>query len=338
LKAASAGNGWVSHTVLWLLVLLMAVPADSQPAGGAATLMNVPGGVIDVSLPGEPMRLSSAELLAWVKDSATAVSHYYGHFPVPHLTLRIRAGRGSRVGRGVTYPRGGGLIVVSVGTDAEVDDLNDDWVLVHEMTHLAFPNMADEHHWIEEGLATYVEPVARAQVGQLPIVEVWRQFIRDMPKGQPLSGDAGLDHTPTWGRTYWGGAMFCLLADVEIHARTRNQKGLQDALRAILDHGGDITEDWDIEKALALGDKATGTRVLQDLYRRMRDQPAPVDLDQMWKRLGLGFQDGEVTFNDRAADSTIRQAITSADGHARQKTHSDGGVKSPAKAHSKNQP
>lgn len=294
-------------------------------------MMPVSGGVIEITLPDEPMKLSSTQLLSWIKDSATAVSHYYGHFPVPHLTLRIRAGRGARVGRGTTWPRGGGLIVVTVGTEADVDDLNEDWVLTHEMTHLAFPNMADEHHWIEEGLATYVEPVARAQVGQLPIVEVWKQFILDMPKGQPGSGDAGLDHTPTWGRTYWGGAMFCLLADVEIRARTKNRKGLQDALRGILNHGGDITEDWDIAKALAIGDKATGTTVLMDLYRKMRDKPAPVDLDQMWKRLGLALRDGEVTFNDRAADSAIRHAITASNGFNGKTIDSDGDAKPAAK-------
>ena len=42
-------------------------------------------------------------------------------------------------------------------------------------------------------------------------------------------GGFGLDNTHTWGRTYWGGAMFCLLADVEIRRRTHNRRGLQDA-------------------------------------------------------------------------------------------------------------
>jgi hypothetical protein len=313
----------MKYALLASVALLTVSARAQQGLRVAPTVMQVPGGTIDITLPDDPMKLSSAQLLAWVKDSATAVSTYYGHFPVPHLTLRIRAGRGSGVGNGVTYPRGGGLIVITVGKDADVDDLNDDWVLTHEMTHLAFPNMADEHHWIEEGLATYVEPVARAQVGQLPVVAVWRQFINLMPQGEPKDGDAGLDHTPTWGRTYWGGAMFCLLADVEIRTRTKNRKGLQDALRAILDHGGVISEDWDIETALSIGDKATGTTVLEDLYGKMRDKPAPVDLDQMWKRLGLGMHNGKVTFNDRAADSAIRRAITSADNAKNGKPDSD---------------
>ena len=45
-------------------------------------------------------------------------------------------------------------------------------------------------------------------------------MMRDMPKGLPQAGDQGLDNTATWGRKYWGGAMFCLLADIEIRKAT----------------------------------------------------------------------------------------------------------------------
>ena len=75
--------------------------------------MKVPGGQIEITLPDEPLELSAEQLLAWVRTSATAVAGYYGHFPVPHLALRIRAGNGAGVGRGITYPTGGGLILIS---------------------------------------------------------------------------------------------------------------------------------------------------------------------------------------------------------------------------------
>jgi hypothetical protein len=69
---------------------------------------------------------------------------------------------------------------------------------------------------------------------------MWADLVRDMPKGLPEPGDQGLDNTHTWGRTYWGGALFCFLADIEIRKQTKNEKGLQDALRGILNAGGDI--------------------------------------------------------------------------------------------------
>jgi hypothetical protein len=282
----------------------------AQDARAKNAMLKVSGATIDVTLPDGPMKLSRNDLLNWVKASASTVANYYGHFPVPHLTVRMRESSGSGIRHGVTYPKDGGLIFISVGTEADIAATKDDWVLVHEMIHLAFPSMEDEHHWIEEGISTYVEPVARARTGGMTVAEVWRTFVRDMPKGEPQSGDQGLDKTPTWGRTYWGGAIFCLLADVRIRERTRNQKGLEDALRGINRGGGNITEDWDIGKALALGDKATGTSVLSDLYNEMRDKPAPVDLDQLWTKLGIAMKDGAVTFDDKAPEANIRKAIT----------------------------
>lgn len=300
-------------TIGIIAAALLALPLNTFPAqesGNDTAMLKVSGANIDVTLPDGPMKLSRAEVLGWVKASASTVADYYGHFPVPHLTLKIRSISGSGIRHGVTYARDGGLIFISVGRDADIAATKDDWVLVHEMIHLAFPSMEDDQHWIEEGISTYVEPVARAREGGMTVKEVWQTFVRDMPKGQPQPGDQGLDNTHTWGRTYWGGALFCLLADVRIHERTKNRKGLDDALRGINHGGGNINEDWNIERTLALGDKATGTTVLRDLYQAMRDKPAPVDLDQLWTKLGIQMKDGAIAFNDKAPEANIRKAIT----------------------------
>lgn len=292
---------------------LLALPLKIFPSQESSTdtaTLKVSGATIDVTLPESPMKLTRQELLGWVGASATTVANYYGHFPVPHLTLKMRSTSGSGIRHGVTYPKDGGLIFISVGRDAGIAATKEDWVLVHEMIHLAFPSMEDDQHWIEEGISTYVEPVARAREGGMSVKEVWGTFVRDMPKGEPAPGDQGLDNTHTWGRTYWGGAMFCLVADVRIRERTKNKKGLDDALRGINRGGGNISEDWDIGKALAMGDKATGTTVLRDLYNQMRDKPAPVDLNQLWTKLGIQMKDGSVVFDDKAPESNIRRAIT----------------------------
>ena len=292
-----------------LLLLILLSPGGAQETQSDTATLKIAGSMIEVTLPSETMKLSRDDLLGWVKGAANAVATYYGRFPVPHLTLKIRSSNGSGIRYGVTYARDGGLILISVGRDADIAATKDDWVLVHEMIHLAFPSMPDDQHWIEEGISTYVEPVARVRVGLMSLDEFWRTFVRDMPKGEPQSDDEGLDNTHTWGRTYWGGAIFCLVADVRIRERTSNRKGLQDALRGILNGGGNITEDWNIEKALALGDKATGTHVLMDLYKEMRDKPAPVDLDELWKKLGVSVKDGAVQFDDKAPEANIRKTI-----------------------------
>ncbi len=305
----------LSLVFLAVAVALLAAPlkaVSAQETASDRTTLKVPGATIDVTLPDGPMKLSHDELLGWVRGAANAVAGYYGRFPVPHLALKIQSYPGAGIRHGVTYPKDGGLILVSIGREADLAATKNDWVLVHEMIHLAFPSMPDDQHWIEEGISTYVEPVARVRVGLMSLDEMWRSFIFDMHKGEPEDGDQGLDNTHTWGRTYWGGAIFCLLADVRIRERTGNRKGLQDALRGINQGGGNINEDWDLDKALVLGDKATGTTVLRDLYREMRDKPDPVDLDQLWNKLGVSVKDAAIQFNDKAAEADIRRAIAAA--------------------------
>ena len=182
--------------------------------------------------------------------------------------------------------------------------------MTHEMVHLAFPGVARKHHWIEEGLATYVEPVARARDGELSAEKVWGDMVRGMPQGLPQPGDRGLDFTPTWANTYWGGARFCLLADIEIRKRTGNKQGLEDALRAILKHGGTIVADWKLSRALDIGDQATGVPVLRELYDKMSATPQSVDLDKLWMDLGIDSSGGRIVFDDTAPLASIRKAIT----------------------------
>ncbi len=180
-----------------------------------------------------------------------------------------------------------GFTRMRVGSHVSQSDLSDDWTMTHELTHMAFPSLPDDQHWMEEGLATYVEPIARAQIGDLTERQVWEGMLDGMPKGEPQSGDQGLDRTHTWGRTYWGGALFCLVADVSIRKQTGNRKGLQDALRAIVNAGGTIDHDWPLTRALEIGDRATGTTVLSDQYKKWSDAPVSVDLPALWKELGV---------------------------------------------------
>jgi hypothetical protein len=252
-------------------------------------------------------------LLHWVQTAAEAVATYYGRYPVPHILLRIIPIEGRGVRHGQTFGFDGGLIKIRVGSETPATELVEDWMLTHEMVHLSFPSVADEHHWIEEGIAVYVEPIARIQAKQMGASQMWEDLVRDMPKGVPQHGDKGLDHTHTWASTYWGGALFCLLADVEIRQKTHNQKGLQDALRGILNAGGDIRQDWELLDALKAGDRPTGVSVLADLYARMKDQPMEVDLSALWKQLGVESDGKTVHVNDDAPLAAIRRSITSAD-------------------------
>ena len=291
-------------------------PPWAAPVASSRTI-HVGGAAIQIDFSPGKTDLPAAAIIQWIENAGHSVSTYYGKYPVPRERILVVFVDGrSGVGGGTTWGDVAGFPAftrIHVGEHTAQADLDDDWMMTHEMVHTAFPSQDDDHHWIEEGLAVYVEPVARVQAGFLQPEKIWSDMVRDMPKGNPQAFDRGLDQTHTWGRTYWGGAQFCLLADVTIRKETQNRKGLQDALRGIVHAGGTIDQEWPLTKAFAVGDDATGTHVLTNLYNEMRDTPKPVDLDRLWKELGVVSNDGGgVRFDDTAPLAAIRQAITRA--------------------------
>src|SRR5260221_1365418 len=106
----------------------------------------------------------------------------------------------------------------------------------------------------------------------------------------------GLDHTHTWGRTYWG--------------QTENRHSVQDAVSAVVAAGGNTEVDWPLTQVLNGADQATGVHVLSDLYQQVSATPVEIDLYDLWRRLGVALSDGKVVFDNTMPLSEIRQAIT----------------------------
>ena len=288
----------------------------SAAAVGSSHILQIGGAAIQVDFAPGPFDLDREDILKWVEGSAQAVTIYYGRFPVSRARILIVPVGGERgVVQGTTWgDRDGfqGFTRMRVGQQTTLEDLSEDWMLTHEMTHMALASLPDKQHWLEEGLATYVEPIARAQAGQLAPEKVWGDMVRDMPKGEPAIDDRGLDQTHTWGRTYWGGAMFCLVADVEIRRQTGNRKSLQDALRAIVASGNTIDKDDSLPHVLIAGDRATGTTVLTEMYKTWKDKPIEVDLSALWNELGIQRDGVRLRLSSTTALAGIRQAITAA--------------------------
>jgi len=275
--------------------------------------LKIGGATLQVDFAAGPLDLSQKAILAHIEMAARAVTAYYGRFPVSQdRILVVPSPDGDGIGGGTTWGDMAGfpaMTRIHIGQHATQADLNDDWMMTHELVHTAFPSLPDDQHWMEEGLATYVEPLARVMTGELTAQKVWHDMVRDMHQGEPQAGDQGLDRTHTWGRTYWGGAMFCLVADVEIRRETQNRKGLRDALRAIVEHGGTIDHDWDLPRALTIGDEATGTHVLSEQYAKWKDTPVTVDLDKLWAELGIRRDGDAIEFLNDAPLAKIREAI-----------------------------
>ena len=149
--------------------------------------LQIGGATIDVSLdPAPPSNLRKL-VLDWISTAARAVTTYYAKFPVPHLAIAVNFDDREGVHSGRAFGWEHAHISISVGRSTTGADFADDWTITHEMVHLAFPSVAESHHWIEEGLATYVEPVARARAGDLLPQKVWGDMFDAMAQGLPKS-------------------------------------------------------------------------------------------------------------------------------------------------------
>jgi hypothetical protein len=248
-------------------------------------------------------------LLDWVVQSAQIVENYYGRFPVPTVDIKLEVSDGKVVKFGQAFGGEFPSVRIVIGEDINPAMLQKDWIMVHEMVHLAMAHIPRKHRWWLEGLSTYVESIARVQLGFLSESFVWNGFINRMPQGLPQAGDQGLDNTPTWGRTYWGGAVFCLLADIEIRKKTSNRLSLKNALRGVLNDGYSMQADTDPMTIFKSADRETGIDVLVPLYQTMRADPYPIDLDALWQELGVSLENNEVVYNDEAPLAHIRAQL-----------------------------
>lgn len=275
-------------------------------------VLEVDGARFTVAIADAPLdHLDDDRVLRWLERSLGTVTKYYRRPPTREALLLVLPGGRDHI-FGMQLGNGGASILVFLGRGTTESELETDWVAVHELLHLAFPSLSRRYQWLSEGLASYVEGVARVQAGTLEAEEMWGKFVRGMPNGLPAPGDQGLDNTPTWGRTYWGGALFSLVADIELRKRSNNRTALGDALRAILDQGGDTTVRWTLEQTLAVGDRATGATVLRDLHAEWGGKPVDVNLDRLWTDLGVRRTGRRVTFDDSAPLAHIRRGITRA--------------------------
>lgn len=256
---------------------------------------------------GGSLALTDTQLFRWIEGAGLAVARFWRGFPAAEALLVIQpmAGRGNVV-FGRVVPGGGISILLQVGEHAGARAVLDDWILIHELTHVASPFVPGAA-WLMEGLATYLEPLARARAGWLTPAAVWAEFVNNMPHGLPAMAGSGLDGSGRAG-TYWGGALFMMLADVELRRASEGRQGLEDCLVAVLRHGGNATQRWSPDAFIQACDAAAGAPVLARLAAHHRRSGSPIDLDGIWAMLGIVPDGRSVRFVD-AADTWLREAI-----------------------------
>lgn len=288
--------------------VLLALLLFAGPAAAGPIQLDIAGARLEVHALEAPAALDMAPFLDWLRGSAEVVAAYYGRFPVPDARVELSFFPGGGTLGGAASSIDGPRITLAVGSYSSAAELARDWRLVHEMIHLALPELPVGKRWLAEGLSTYLESITRLRAGQLDEAFVWGGFVRGMPRGLPQAGETGFDGSRRLGRVYWGGALFCLLADIAIREQTANRHSLRDGLRAIVE--APDRDALPLSGLLSLADAATGTDVLSALHASASHENLAVDLEALWHSLGVIVDGDRVRFDQQAPRAAIRRAIS----------------------------
>ena len=264
---------------------------------------------LTLATPPGALKIAPEQIAAWVSAVAEGNRRFWARSPAKGgLVLLIPSPRGG-VPFGRVLSLGGAVVTVLVGQQATTRDLYDDWVLVHEFIHLGSPLMRDTGAWLNEGIATFYEPVLRARAGWKSEDDVWREWISSMPRGMRAMTGIGLENAGRGG-IYWGGALFVLMAEIESLTASRGKIGFSDCLRTVLAEGGDVTVKWPTMKLLDRCDAMLGKPVVTTLAKQHIEKGSAMDLDQLWRRLGVSMAEGgTIRYDDKADLAWLRPLI-----------------------------
>lgn len=279
-------------------LLLGTIEAKAIPGDPALTL----------AIPTGATELPSEQLAAWVSAVAESNLRFWARSPTQGgLVVLIPSPRGG-VPFGRVLSLGGAVVTVLVGQQATPQDLYDDWVLAHEFLHLGSPLMRDTGAWLNEGIATFYEPVLRTRAGWKSEDEVWREWISQMPRGMPAITGIGLENAGRGG-IYWGGAVFALMAEIESLQASEGKFGFSDCLRTVLADGADVTVKWPTMRLLDRCDALLGKKVVAALAKQHIEKGSAMDLDRLWRRLGVSMEGDTVRYDDSAELAWLRPLI-----------------------------
>jgi hypothetical protein len=277
---------------------------------------------IDVVFLGEPLAMGDAAALEFIRLSAFRIVSLFREFPVDTTVFVVPVPGAREVVFGRVLSLAGASVALLFGADTPAAGVRDNWVVVHELFHLACPTFVGEGRWLEEGLATYYEPILRERGGWMTEAALWTHFVREMPRGLRRSGDPpGLEDRDDIDSTYWGGALFALLADVRSRAATGNAGSLDAVMRLVRYRIGSARATARVADFLRTAEEGTQTREVTAVYESWAVRGENVDLDALWQRLGVtGVEaartsDALVTLRDDAPLSAVRRAIAASASH-----------------------
>jgi hypothetical protein len=308
--------------------LLFSIPNTSPDWSAAVAIghfdeerIGLPGGVLRLTILHGADAQQREKLRAWFGRVAHAVLGAYGRLPLPDVqVMMIPVGaRGQAVVFGQSIRGEGNALQLLIDPGRPAEEFADDWMAVHELSHLMHPYLGDRGSWLAEGLATYYQNILRARGGLLTPVQAWDRLAQGFQRGaaQPADGTleqiaADMHRSHAFGRVYWAGAVFWLTVDRDLRRASAGRQGLDTVLSRFRDCCLPAYREWRPEDFVARLDALAGTELITRRYREFAALREFPDWKKVFADLGIRDDSAHLRLDDTARDATIRDAITRA--------------------------
>jgi hypothetical protein len=278
----------------------------------------LPGGVLRLPILGDVAEPQRAVLRSWLDRVARASLSAYGRLPLAEvqvLMIPVDGGRGA-VMFGQSVRGQGNALELLIDPTRPASEFADDWMAVHELSHLMHPYLGDRGAWLSEGLATYYQNLLRGRSGLLTPVQAWDRLHEGFQRGAKAADDTTLEQIAqemhrnhAFQRVYWAGAAFWLTVDRDLRRSSHGALSLDVALSRFRDCCLPAYRQWRPEDFVARLDALTGTTTFSSRYREFAQMRRFPDWQGVFADLGIDVDGQRLRFDARAPDAAVREAI-----------------------------
>ena len=281
----------------------------------------IAGATLRITLMQARDEIQSANIIAWIRDTAANVNLAYGRFPNPSTSVVILPVGGghwssdSPVPFGRVVRDGGETVELFVNQSRPIGEFYDDWTATHEFSHLMLPYITSRHRWVSEGFASYYQNILLARADRYTEERAWQKLWDGFERGRQSRPEMSPNTAARAGvreatmKIYWSGAAIALLADVELRHRSNGEESLDSVLGKLQECCLPSDRTWSGTELFGKLDTLIDEPVFMPLYRRYANTTGFPDVRPLLDSLGVEVEDGEVQLRARAQLATIRSSI-----------------------------
>jgi hypothetical protein len=261
----------------------------------SAQALPVPGTQLRVvTMPG--FSAETAALIGpWLARAAQVASLPGGAFPVPQAQVIVVPTSPSvfPIHFGHTGRSGGASVILFMPTDMDAQRLRDDWIAIHEFSHLWHPFVRRQDAWLSEGIATYLQELLRARAGLIERDQLWQRLYEGALLGRESTRSLA-DETRrmafehNYQRVYWAGAAIALMIDVELRVRSQGTQSLELLLSRLRQQPAFYTRARSASEILRALDDLAQVPVCEAVAARYAQGALP-DLSLLFGQLGVAM-------------------------------------------------